>query len=1465
MHAVPRTHPRTHTHVCVCTCMWVHHKQRAHTHVCVRLYMHTYARMHTHTHTHRSLRALRAYRALRPLRLVSKLQSVKVAVECVLKCIPECANVMVVCALCWLMFAILGVHLYEGRFHRCLPGDVVSDDPVAPLPRAGPTIGTEIYDWLDCIGGHDMFWVAAPRRFDNIFLALCALMECATFENWMVVMNSGVDATGPGLQPRPMAKPMHAFYFVVFLSLGGFYALSLFVGVIIHNFKLIQEKHTGYSALVTEDQQMWVNGLWVAIKTKPVFASKAPRHPYLRKLFHIVESETFDNLMMFFICANVLTLATLHTRQSEFWSALQTYVGTATCWIFVIEAVLKLAALGFHQYLRVPYNVFDFFVAILSLGSGITEDVSSRNVSPLRLVRVIARMVRLLHKASWARDLRQMLVGVTTSLPSLASVGLLLLVLHCVYAILGQNLFWNVAPGKYFSTDAHFEDFDTALVTLFRCITGESWSGIMHEAMAHKCKDDSDDSACGGYWTGLIFFYSFYILGAVLLYNVFVAAILDNLTIAQADAVHPLSPTAFGQVWKTFDPYGHLLISTTQVESLLVQLRKPLGFSPIAPRSHRLRMLLSLHVPVHNGLVGYAEIYERLSSIAMGLDAEGDLLQILPPSERVSSLIRWKNGMRRSLERRVKRYEHMRKHQTEYGTAMAFGDVMGSLVGWARGGGEKRLPSRVTFAMDYAVRRIQEWWTQKNAESKLRAAGVALTESSVMVLRRHRQSPKRKARRSSLAWEHIEESSQLPRGVARASEDAVEQVFEEVALEIAQNWSKSAGSVNERTAKEAAASLAPLIVGADAARRGAEYVADGLSVLVSERGGRWRSLESGAVIERRAHQASQSLHIGSQASNKPVHDAEQRTAKEAAASLAPLIVGADAARRGAEYVADGLSVLVSERGGRWRSLESGAVIERRAHQASQSLHIGRQASNKPVHAAEQRTAKEAAASLAPSSVSADAARRGAAYVAVALSVLTPDHSGGLESIAIQRTVRTADEEAPRHEAEQTRAVDQRPGRDQLKDQSDLEQLQSLFRLTRNLNAGRQASNGPGHVSDQCTPKQAAATLTTAPSSGAADVSGPTSGYCGWALESVATITPQRLTLERASFESHAALSDSDHAATSLGARRANAVASTVELRPAKLEPSALRAQENVTSAKDVAGLRFIGLNSEADPRGRPPVQRDADVAAGDIARLSGPQLGIVNRLERPFSSMHAPTAYSPPRAMADNFRVTGSLNGPGQWTSAGKEVPLPRPPPPPLPPPPRPPPQQVPIPHRLGARSVPSQSHSIGAAPDMVPGYHTSDEQPLYEYGAHGIGTASLDAHGGKINSHLRYTRPPLPWTPAALPIEDAWMSVGEKGEIPRTAAVHWTRVPMLHKSGPTTTLAISGDERVPETQSRNGTPESGRVALQHDRWAGATNSSSRSRPSSDSFTDGFAKVVEKRLRHIRLQKWITEGEASRK
>ena len=95
--------------------------------------------------------------------------------------------------------------------------------------------------------------------------------------------------------------------------------------------------------------------------------------------------------------------------------------------------------------------------------------------------------------------LARLLETLLFSLPSLANVGSLLLLLFTVYAVLGKHLFWNVerqvacamcdcsgtlfrhAPWgtcrwqrtqDFVNEHAHFEDFGTAMITLFRMTTG---------------------------------------------------------------------------------------------------------------------------------------------------------------------------------------------------------------------------------------------------------------------------------------------------------------------------------------------------------------------------------------------------------------------------------------------------------------------------------------------------------------------------------------------------------------------------------------------------------------------------------------------------------------------------------------------------------------------------------------------------------------------------------------------------------------------------------------------------------------------------------------------------------------------------------------------------------------------------------------------------------------------------------
>jgi len=66
-----------------------------------------------------SLKALRALRALRPLRMISRRPGMKLIVNALLASLPSMTNVTIVCCLFLLIFAIMGVNFFKGKFASC--------------------------------------------------------------------------------------------------------------------------------------------------------------------------------------------------------------------------------------------------------------------------------------------------------------------------------------------------------------------------------------------------------------------------------------------------------------------------------------------------------------------------------------------------------------------------------------------------------------------------------------------------------------------------------------------------------------------------------------------------------------------------------------------------------------------------------------------------------------------------------------------------------------------------------------------------------------------------------------------------------------------------------------------------------------------------------------------------------------------------------------------------------------------------------------------------------------------------------------------------------------------------------------------------------------------------------------------------------------------------------------------------
>jgi len=69
--------------------------------------------------TLKSLKALRALRALRPLRMISRNEGMRLVVNALFSSLPSMTNVLFVCFLSLLIFAITGINFYKGTFYSC--------------------------------------------------------------------------------------------------------------------------------------------------------------------------------------------------------------------------------------------------------------------------------------------------------------------------------------------------------------------------------------------------------------------------------------------------------------------------------------------------------------------------------------------------------------------------------------------------------------------------------------------------------------------------------------------------------------------------------------------------------------------------------------------------------------------------------------------------------------------------------------------------------------------------------------------------------------------------------------------------------------------------------------------------------------------------------------------------------------------------------------------------------------------------------------------------------------------------------------------------------------------------------------------------------------------------------------------------------------------------------------------------
>ncbi|XP_037350706.1 voltage-dependent T-type calcium channel subunit alpha-1G isoform X4 [Talpa occidentalis] len=507
------------------------------------------------------LRVLRLLRTLRPLRVISRAQGLKLVVETLMSSLKPIGNIVVICCAFFIIFGILGVQLFKGKFFVCQGEDT-----------------RNITNKSDCAEA-SYRWVRHKYNFDNLGQALMSLFVLASKDGWVDIMYDGLDAVGVDQQPIMNHNPWMLLYFISFLLIVAFFVLNMFVGVVVENFHKCRQHQEEEEARRREEKRLRRlekkrrNLMLDDVIASGSSASAAPEaqcKPYYSDysrfrllVHHLCTSHYLDLFITGVIGLNVVTMAMEHYQQPQILDEALKICNYIFTVIFVLESVFKLVAFGFRRFFQDRWNQLDLAIVLLSIMGITLEEIevnASLPINPtiIRIMRVL-RIARVLKLLKMAVGMRALLDTVMQALPQVGNLGLLFMLLFFIFAALGVELFGDLEcdethPCEGLGRHATFRNFGMAFLTLFRVSTGDNWNGIMKDTL----RDCDQESTCYNTVISPIYFVSFVLTAQFVLVNVVIAVLMKHLEESNKEAKEEAELEAELELeMKTLSPQPH--------------------------------------------------------------------------------------------------------------------------------------------------------------------------------------------------------------------------------------------------------------------------------------------------------------------------------------------------------------------------------------------------------------------------------------------------------------------------------------------------------------------------------------------------------------------------------------------------------------------------------------------------------------------------------------------------------------------------------------------------------------------------------------------------------------------------------------------------------------------------------------------------------------------------------------------
>ncbi|XP_040289750.1 sodium channel protein type 4 subunit alpha-like isoform X11 [Bufo bufo] len=575
------------------------------------------------------IKSLRTLRALRPLRALSRFEGMRVVVNALIGAIPSIMNVLLVCLIFWLIFSIMGVNLFAGKFGKCVYAENRTELDVSIVDNK---------TMCELMNATEAYWTKVKVNFDNVGAGYLALLQVATFKGWMDIMYAAVDSR-PMTEQQPIYetnKYMY-LYFVIFIIFGSFFTLNLFIGVIIDNFNQQKKKLGGQDIFMTEEQKKYYNAMKKLGSKKPQKPIPRPQNKFQGFFFDVATKQAFDITIMVLICLNMVTMMVETDEQSDYIENLLYNINLAFVVIFSGECLCKIMALRYY-YFTIGWNIFDFVVVILSIvGIVLSDIIKNYFVSPtlFRIIR-LARIGRILRLIRGAKGIRTLLFALMMSLPALFNIGLLLFLVMFIYAIFGMANFAYVKKEAGIDDMFNFETFGNSMICLFQITTSAGWDGLLSPIL-NSNEPDCDPylpnpgsntvGNCGNPPVGIVFFVSYIIISFLIVVNMYIAIILENFSVATEESTEPLSEDDFEmfyEVWEKFDSEATQFIDYSVLSTFADSLAEPLRI----PIPNKIK-LIAMDLPMVSGdRIHCLDILFAFTKRVLGESGEMDTLKI---------------------------------------------------------------------------------------------------------------------------------------------------------------------------------------------------------------------------------------------------------------------------------------------------------------------------------------------------------------------------------------------------------------------------------------------------------------------------------------------------------------------------------------------------------------------------------------------------------------------------------------------------------------------------------------------------------------------------------------------------------------------------------------------------------------------------------------------------------------------